>query len=213
MADRRLLLMGLFLAVTYTAVSQRFDCVPICDTLPNFTKVADPFNCTNYYICLGNEPSPEPIPCDEGYYFEVFDCIEIVTSCQPICAPGKTCSLTCDAGTPGDFINDPFNCSIYYECLVGGLVTNECPRNLPYYDISISNCVTDAEQCCKPSCEPNCEMANTVIPDPKDCSYYYLCLEEGTPSEDYRMSCSEGEVYDLPLGRCTTTGICQILCP
>ncbi|KAK7083050.1 hypothetical protein SK128_005615 [Halocaridina rubra] len=197
----------------HIAASATGRCEIDCTGRPDFTKVADPFNCTNYYICLYEEPSPISIPCHEGEFFEAGDCVPMINPCGPSCAPGASCSLTCDPKSPGGFINDPFSCNIYYECVVGGLISSVCSESEPHFDSTSGKCVNDPSLCCAPICTPYCYEKETLIPDPTDCTKFYICLDTGTPLEKYRMSCDEGKVFDVPLGMCTTTGVCQVLCP
>ncbi|KAK7067836.1 hypothetical protein SK128_025834 [Halocaridina rubra] len=204
------------LALVRSEVSAQGSCEPNCIGQADFSKVPDPYNCTKYYICIDEEPTPESIPCGEEEYFDGVDCVENSQPCSPICSPGggDNCKLTCSY--VGEFINDPTDCTGYYECAIGGILNRECPPERPYFNSKKNNsgfiCGLDESVCCVPPCTPYCKSSNTMITDPNSCQHYYLCTEIGEPPEEMKMPCASDEHFEIPLGKCSNYGVCQVLC-
>ncbi|XP_064095410.1 prolow-density lipoprotein receptor-related protein 1-like [Macrobrachium nipponense] len=189
-------------------------CEPDCTSASPFDKVEDPYDCTQFYFCLADHtPADHSVPCPAGTAFnpDDGDCTGAVP-CESLCGGGGGggCHLTCN-GT-GDVISDPFNCNIFYECdAAGPQPPRTCPADRPYFDGT--NCVNDEAVCCIPSCEPSCEAAATQVPDPRDCSKFYICMEAGTPDESLHFSCPSGQTFDIGTGHCSASAECKILCP
>ncbi|KAK7083053.1 hypothetical protein SK128_005618 [Halocaridina rubra] len=190
--------------------------MPDCSAANPGDKVPDPVNCTNYYFCLADHnPSDLPLPCPPGTSFPTdgtgTDCTGTVP-CDPICGGGGgvACHITCN-GT-GDYISDPFDCGTYYECDAAGPIVpgRVCPPDRPHFDGE--SCVNNADICCYPGCSPVCEAAATQIPDPTDCTKFYICTEAGTPDESLHFPCPPGQNFDIGSGHCTAAAECKILC-
>ncbi|XP_063599181.1 protein psiA-like [Penaeus indicus] len=186
-------------------------CSPDCTGKPAGSKVPDPKNCTQYYLCLNGEvPTDHPLWCDPG---EIFD--TTLNECQP----GSGCTDQCPATVPNchftcdglyDLVSDPSSCSQYFVCLPHGLEPFGCPAGAPYFNGE--SCVDDKGACCSDPCTPFCEAATTQVPDPTDCTKYYICLEPGLASEEYHFTCDAGQNFNLVTGRCDSGASCVILC-
>lgn len=171
----------------------------------------DPKNCTNYYLCMAMElPTDSPLPCPSGNVFDPSksECVA-GSSCTPSCHP-PPCDMTCSYD--GDLISHPFNCSVYYECSNGSVAGEPftCPSELPYFDGE--NCTSDAATCCDDLCTPYCYPGDIEIPDPVDCTSFYICLAEGLAEQQYHNKCPYNELFDVVSGRCRQMIECLILC-
>ncbi|KAK7086083.1 hypothetical protein SK128_005376 [Halocaridina rubra] len=62
-------------------------------------------------------------------------------------------------------------------------------------------------------CLANCtgHASNDKVPDPNNCTQYYVCLPGQVPSDD-PFSCSVGEEFDPVLGNCTAPYGCKPTC-
>ncbi|KAK8748005.1 hypothetical protein OTU49_016265, partial [Cherax quadricarinatus] len=197
------------LAVVSTAGMLYADsCTPDCTGKNDLDKVADPLNCTNYYICLSGIPSDHALPCDAGMIFNAEDgnCAT-GPDCTPSCEV-TVCPITCN-GTYS-FISDPFDCSTYYICLPSDIPAVTCPSDRPYFNGE--TCVKDKGVCCQVSCTPYCGPGIVEAPDPFDCRKYYMCTEEGVPNEAFHFQCDSGESFDYQTGRCAPGATCKNLC-
>ncbi|KAK7083052.1 hypothetical protein SK128_005617 [Halocaridina rubra] len=206
---------AVILTFSLATVSAQDDCVPICPGTVGKIKVADPYNCKNYYFCRNSQPDPLPVYCGDGKQFNSTkgECVtETLASCEPRCYVGGgtgICHLTCEA--INDFVSDPFDCSTYYECAPGGKIPHKCPLSKPYF--SITGCSTDDSLCCVPGCTPVCNVNEVIIADPTNCSNYYECQAPGIPSNISKRSCPVGTYFDIVIGRCSSMAECLILCP
>ncbi|XP_042876855.1 peritrophin-1-like [Penaeus japonicus] len=71
------------------------------------------------------------------------------------------------------------------------------------------------------SCSPTCpaeppDNTGVFVPDPFDCQRYYVCLQDGRPS-DFPFECEDGQLFDSVNATCTdemdaTCGLCQPTC-
>ncbi|XP_047484360.1 mucin-2-like [Penaeus chinensis] len=187
-------------------------CSPDCTGKPAGSKVPDPRNCTQYYLCLNGEvPTDHPLWCEPGEIFDTTlnEC-QVGTDCTDQCpATVPNCHFTCN-GTY-DLVSDPSSCSQYFVCLPHGLEGPfGCPAGAPYFNGE--NCVDDKDTCCSDPCTPFCEAAVTQVPDPTDCTKYYICLEPGLASEEYHFTCDAGQNFNYVTGRCDSGASCVILC-
>uniref|UniRef100_A0A0P4W2G1 Chitin-binding type-2 domain-containing protein n=1 Tax=Scylla olivacea TaxID=85551 RepID=A0A0P4W2G1_SCYOL len=159
---------------------------------------------------VGEIPSHTSLPCQPG---NIFDPIEEKCSpgntCTALCVP-PDCHLTCTEEV--DLISDPNDCGTYRVCLAGVVVgePQHCNSDTPYFNGKF--CGTDANQCCSELCTPYCYKNVIQAPDPEDCKAFYICLEEGEPSQDNHFYCPNDEIFDISLGRCTPDAQCRILC-
>ncbi|KAK7083054.1 hypothetical protein SK128_005619 [Halocaridina rubra] len=200
---------------TFVAAVSVDPCEPDCSAANAFDKVPDPNNCTNFYYCLADHtPTDQPVPCPPGSSFPTdgtgTDCTG-PAACTPICGGGSgvACHLTCN-GT-GDYISDPFDCNVYYECdAAGPLPGRNCPADRPHFDGE--SCVDNEDICCVPGCDPVCEAAATQIPDPIDCTKFYICTGPGTPDSVLHFDCPSGENFDIGTGHCVAGAECKLLC-
>ncbi|KAK8376896.1 hypothetical protein O3P69_010081 [Scylla paramamosain] len=186
-------------------------CEPNCKGKKPGDKVEDPKDCKRYYICMSGEvPSDVSVPCDPGNIFDPH--LEVCSpgdTCMASCVP-PNCHLTCTEQV--DLISDPFDCSVYWMCLAGQVVgdSKRCESDAPYFNGKF--CVQDKSQCCSELCTPYCYKDVYQIPDPTNCTAFYICEKEGVPSEAYHFSCKNNEIFDITLGRCTPDAQCRPLC-
>lgn len=192
-----------------TAVNGLDVCAPDCTNKGPGEMVVDPNDCTRFYFCLTDEmPSDSSVPCEEGHIFDSSSgsCVP-GTDCVSICS-SKKCSYVCDDNL--EVVSDPLNCGQYYFCLPSGVEGPIlCPNDRPFFNGE--TCVNKYE-CCSNPCVPHCAAAGSQIPDPKNCSMFYVCLEEGPPSEGLHFPCPPGTNFDVMVGFCYEGATCQFLC-
>ncbi|XP_042893571.1 multiple epidermal growth factor-like domains protein 10 [Penaeus japonicus] len=219
MLNRQLLII-LLVTVGLCGVIYATSCEPSCvesavfgtkKCLPPTTMVEDPMNCTQFYYCLANcEVMQHPVPCEPGNIFDpVAGECATGTDCKASCDPG-ICHLTCN-GTM-DMISDPTDCNNYFICFPHGIEGPfHCPADSPYFNGE--TCVVENSECCEGNCLPFCDTAGVQIPDPTDCTKYYICIKAGEmASEDFHFTCNSGN-FDVALGRCSDSAECKVLCP
>ncbi|XP_042876854.1 uncharacterized protein LOC122256321 [Penaeus japonicus] len=65
------------------------------------------------------------------------------------------------------------------------------------------------------ACAPTCleKDPGALVPDPVDCKRYYVCLQDGLPS-DFPFECEDGKLFD-PVDNCTdaATAVCSLCEP
>ncbi|XP_045598961.2 uncharacterized protein [Procambarus clarkii] len=187
-------------------------CEPVCSAPTPTGMVADPLNCTRFYLCLADVfPSDIPTPCPDGSSFDTTtsDCTGTLP-CDPPCAL-PACVVTCVSDL--DEIFDHGSCNTYYVCVNGSLSGPlECPANKPYFDGVAQACSDDENVCCGDPCIAYCYAAGTEAPDPYDCTKYYLCTKVGLADEQYLVSCPKGSNFDVSVGRCVAGAPCNKLC-
>ncbi|XP_053632543.2 peritrophin-44-like [Cherax quadricarinatus] len=187
-------------------------CEPDCAGATPGTLVEDPANCTRYYVCLDDDlPTENPLSCPSGTSFDnsSLSCTGSVP-CDPSCTPA-VCHLTCNNSITVDSISDPMDCSIYYVCSNGDVFgPMECPASTPYFDGE--TCVNDKSACCGDLCVPYCQPGEIQVPDPIDCTKYYVCPETGAVKPEYHFTCPAGSNFEVALGTCVADAPCIILC-
>ncbi|XP_042208909.1 uncharacterized protein LOC121857102 [Homarus americanus] len=174
-------------------------------------KVADPYNCSNYYICLGDDMATDhPVPCPVANIFDTGKCMTgDPSTCEPTCKPPE-CPITCNGSL--SMISDPFDCTQYYICIPGGVQGPiPCPSDREFFDGA--NCVKSKEVCCEVPCIPYCHPGDIQIVDPTDCHMYYICTAEGPVDPNLHFTCPSGDVFDYQVGRCVKGDKCTTLCP
>ncbi|XP_042860890.1 uncharacterized protein LOC122246406 [Penaeus japonicus] len=202
----------IFLSVCVAGVMCLDACAPDCTGKPAGSKVPDPMNCTQFYLCLnGGVPTDHPLWCESGEIFdEVIEDCRVGSDCKPKCPPTTSgCHFTCNFTY--DLVSDPLNCGQYFVCLPHGLGGPlACPEGSRYFDGE--KCVDDEGACCSDKCTPFCEAAATQVPDPSDCTKYYICLDSGPASEDYHFQCDAGENFNIATGLCDSGASCVTIC-
>ncbi|ROT81206.1 uncharacterized protein [Penaeus vannamei] len=119
------------------------------------------------------------------------------------------CHFTCSA--PLEIINDQSNCSAFHVCLPDGPKPFTCPGNT-YFHWESQTCVEDIGVCCSVSCTPICTSVGVQIPDPTDCTKFYVCIEIGQPSEAVHLTCPSGKFFDAEAQRCLADAECEVVC-
>ncbi|XP_045119481.1 uncharacterized protein LOC123509318 [Portunus trituberculatus] len=204
-----LLTATLMVASAVLVLAATDECTVSCEGHNPGDKVADPYNCTQYYMCLvDGDLTEKPIPCDPGSHFEAGKC-QGTGECTPQCVP-KDCNLLCTK--PLVFIADPFDCNVYYICDASNNPRGpyHCDADKQYFNGE--KCTSDESQCCKDHCTPYCNTVGTQIIDPTDCKSYYVCVEEGPADPKYHYKCDNGWNFDIASGHCTSSASCVILC-
>ncbi|XP_047484363.1 peritrophin-44-like [Penaeus chinensis] len=202
-------LLVILAGVCASAVDSLEVCAPDCTNKVPGDMVVDPKDCTQFYYCLANQmPNEYPIPCEEGHVFDTAtgSCVP-GTECTNLCS-SKECNYVCNDNLK--VVSDPLDCGQYYLCSPSGAVGPlQCPDNRPFFNGEA--CINKYE-CCSDPCTPYCVAAGSQIPDPKNCSMFYVCLEDGPPSEDLHFSCPDGANFDVTVGFCFEGAQCQFLC-
>ncbi|KAK7063111.1 hypothetical protein SK128_013841 [Halocaridina rubra] len=151
------------------------------------------------------------------------------TNCKPVCH------------VPYSTIPDPTDCYHYYICIyVNSLVLEtlraRCPSSKPIFDAISKACVKYAE-CVKPcsqathlatstqssiyetissvnNCQVNCKKPDTLISDPTNCNFYYICImNDNGILEAIRMRCPKDyNVFDKTTGSCMPNAKCEETC-
>ena len=153
-------------------------CVIDCSKSNVQHLTADPLNCKNYYICYDSFlHSVYPFTCEGNQFFDIDtrSCRESSYACTPEC---EKCLFECSLNEFGKKASE-VDCGIYYDCGTGKWVT--CSAGDPFFDGSI--CQQNEGRCC--SCKPRCTSDDAInhnmIPDHRNCTNFYLCLEPGIP--------------------------------
>ncbi|XP_063854005.1 uncharacterized protein LOC135096437 [Scylla paramamosain] len=202
------LLIAALLVHTAAGITTAGHCLPDCSGHTAGDFVADPYNCTQFYVCLADElPSDHAVPCNSGH-FENGMC-QGTEECTPLCLP-SLCHMTCNSAL--DMISDPKDCTTYYVCDASLHPSQElrCPNSRPYFNGKL--CTTDPDACCSDLCTPYCHPGFVQIADPLDCLWYYICVETGPPDPALHFMCDEGKVFDIGSGRCEPGATCVTLC-
>lgn len=168
-------------------------CAPDCSGVDPGVRVRDPTDFTRYYICLdvdgsGNLlPSSDSVQCPPGQFFND---AHTLPRCDPIeDTPEVITTATCDpceAHCPeaGMLAPHPTDCSRYYVCLADGLaIEHDCEAGY-YFDYKTGMCSEDESYCyqyCDP-CKPHCTHVYQRVPDPYNCTKFYLCIVGGSVS-------------------------------
>ncbi|XP_045598708.2 uncharacterized protein [Procambarus clarkii] len=188
------------------------DCEPDCAGKNPRDKVADPSDCTRYYLCIADgEASDVSLPCPDGTSFDstAQDCTGTVP-CKNTCILPE-CKLECssDPGTRPD----PKNCSSYYFC-TGGNVYGPlpCPDNSPYFNGDSGACEVSPSVCCRDPCAAYCMDSQVETQDPYDCHMYYLCPASGPADPSYHFTCPSGQYFDVAEGKCIDGADCSAPC-
>lgn len=130
-------------------------CEPDCIGMDPGVFVADPKNCTRYYMCFTNgEASDVALSCPSGQKFDNLTnaCVDESSpsiSCA-VCAP--YCEFQCPPDNQPAYIAHPSDCNYYYMCGLGEPgeepLLIRCPSEVPYYDGEHEHCQADPELCC-----------------------------------------------------------------
>lgn len=217
-------------------------CIPAChlqgsDTpMLEGTKVPDPTNCYNYYVCsdpLQNvndtdfQLSDESVPCDEGKYFKQVrktngnytaypQCVIAPDGGPADCSVCDPCLVDCSGDdAAGTLVPDPFDCSGFYFCDPNSKSPTRfsCGED-EIFDYLSQDCgpVGNTTKCfdfCDP-CKVYC-VEEGRIPDPKDCRSYLYC---GPESEVAHFHCDENQIFNPLTLACEDDGgqTCQSVC-
>lgn len=171
------------------------------------TLAADPFDCQNYYVCLGSGIySDFPNSCPDGENFDNSHktCTTSAVTCPASCLK---CTYDCTNAVVNK-ASDRYDCSVYYDCGGTPPLAKECPSGL-YFDGHI--CQTDIERCC--SCRPDCINVPTgeKKPDYRNCTNYYFCTKNEIPDETFHFHCLTGN-FDEVRQDCVEGAKCETQC-
>ncbi|KAK4323952.1 hypothetical protein Pmani_005411 [Petrolisthes manimaculis] len=213
MEGKKRLLQAFCLVIVCSVGVMSQGCQPDCNGMSAGDQVADPQNCTQFYICLGDGlPTDTPIPCEEGNEFPTgaTECVGIgPTPCVALCDKSH-CRYACNTSLSTDIISSHSNCSVYFLCLPEGTLQRECGLDTPVFNGK--DCVKDPYKCCDTPCTAYCSPGLVQIIDPQDCHKYYICVNEGSVEEQYHYECPPDQHFDLQSSHCVSGEACTNLC-
>jgi len=192
------------------------------------TKVADPTDCYQYYVCsdpTGNGTdfirSSEPLTCPDGTWFNRNPSNGKDPACttvpsgglEGVCEPCNPCAVECGGDASGTLIPDPYDCTGFYHCPDhegGDLSYFSClPDEVFVYQLQ--SCVANGT--CYDACDP-CGVYCTKegrATNPTDCTTYYYCEPDSVP-DMVVFPCGEGSFYNR-LTQVCEEGVCENTCP
>ncbi|KMY99127.1 uncharacterized protein LOC6737753 [Drosophila simulans] len=140
-------------------------------------SVADPTDCTRFYLCLQQVPTILQ-SCSSGSFFD---------SSQGYCRPNDgTCQLAiCNGLEDGKLVAHPDDCRSYYSCSSqNGTSLVQCDEG-QYFHSLLSICRVDHGQCRKVSNQDDTETAPRLcsglhgvkLPHELYCNLYYACVK------------------------------------
>jgi len=163
-------------------------CLATCpEDGPDGAKIADPYNCSNYYVCSapwGDHRyimSNVTMQCQRGMFFNASaaECaVGNATEANPWCALCDPCAVTCSVN--GTFVPDPYDCRGFYNCFDGNFDNpprGSCDDGL-IFDYATATCAAEGNQTrCFDACDP-CKticVGTTRVPKSDDCRRYHYC--------------------------------------
>nr|CAG2208149.1 unnamed protein product [Mytilus edulis]CAG2208150.1 Delta and Notch-like epidermal growth factor-related receptor,Delta-like protein B,Fibropellin-1,Protocadherin Fat 1,Protein jagged-1b,Protein delta homolog 2,Fibropellin-3,Coadhesin,Neurogenic locus protein delta,Protein crumbs homolog 1,Thrombospondin-2,Protein jagged-1,Protein eyes shut,Delta-like protein 3,Delta-like protein 1,Delta-like protein 4,Neurogenic locus notch homolog protein 2,Protein crumbs,Sushi, von Willebrand factor type A, len=110
--------------------------------------------CDAYYVCHNGITSP--MFCDHGLHWDQTNKVCnhpdnagcTVNEQSDDTRSGYTSDM-CIAKNEGDFVADPYDCSIYYRCVHGATVQLNCAEGL-HWSVTLSTCAYPADANCTP---------------------------------------------------------------
>ncbi|KXJ74202.1 hypothetical protein RP20_CCG014180 [Aedes albopictus] len=173
-------------------------------------------SCTKFILCVNGVQSQHE--CLNGLVFDT-----ALNECNLAANAPPCTSVTCPANDdPANptFIRHPTNCRQYYICVAGQPIQQECPVDTAFNPSTnvcdlqanvqcpalwsssslVSKSLSKADQICS----GNTGIKN--LPDPDDCSRYYLCMN----GVSYSVACSTGLIFDSQTNKCGSkeTSVC-----
>ncbi|XP_037904525.1 fibrillin-3-like [Hermetia illucens] len=160
--------------VTEAPVTESVICSPECYG----TYVADPTDCSNYYICYFSIPVRQT--CPDGQYFD---------TANRVCSADRgQCKLTARDISPvchgqhGTLVSHPTDCKRFYICVNGETIPYQCKSDEFFNDKTLK-CETDSKGLCNPNdlleqgLLVNCTGLSdgTLLRNLQDCSAFYVC--------------------------------------
>ncbi|XP_042234364.1 uncharacterized protein LOC121874322 [Homarus americanus] len=102
-------------------------CVPNCPAVGALEP--HPINCSRYYVCLeDNHVIEESCPPHKGHFdYKFGECTADNTVCYNYCDP---CVPHCT--TVDQRVEDPYDCTKFHLCIMGGLANFKCPHHQVY---------------------------------------------------------------------------------
>ncbi|XP_060518419.1 mucin-2-like [Cylas formicarius] len=120
------------------------------------------------------------------------------SSASPTTSRSTTASpadSVCQNKPDGTFVEDPNDCTIFYECNGGKGIAQHCPSGT-YWNESILSCDNAANvQSSSPTCTSN---KVEFYPDPQDCSSFYECVN----GQISKHRCPDGQSWDPEFVAC-----------
>ncbi|XP_053956322.1 uncharacterized protein LOC128861972 [Anastrepha ludens] len=155
----------------------------VCKDQPDGTALADPTNCTSFYLCEGGQG--EVYECPNEKWFNPN---------QQICMPdfNATCINPCKDTTGITFLPNP-DCSKYFLCNDGRPYVETCPQG--GFDINLGKCHGDAV------CESTLCLGKDdgfTWPVAGNDTKFYVCLGGVAQINE----CSPGSIYKTSVGVC-----------
>lgn len=178
----------------------------VCDGEANGAFVNNPDHCPGYFQCIDGVAIPGE--CEKPFIFYANErhCSYAIGNCadywsRTTQAPPTTTEapLNYDC-VPGEIHYLPHEriCTQYILCFNGVPTLQECPAGLEFSAAEMTCVKPEMSQCVENRCPEVDEVDPLHLPNYKDCSIYYICLN-GQPKE---FSCYVDFVFDISLNKC-----------
>ncbi|XP_065089045.1 uncharacterized protein LOC135710405 isoform X1 [Ochlerotatus camptorhynchus] len=169
-------------------------------------------SCTRFILCVNGIQSLHE--CLNGLVFD-----QTISECNlaenaPPCVE-VTCPANDDPANP-TFIRHPTNCRQYFICVAGTPIQQECPPNTAF-NPTTNVCDLESNVQCPATLRTKATFLSLVsktsskannrcignkgiinVPDPDDCSRYYMCMNDNS----FSVECSKGMVFDSKTNKC-----------
>ncbi|XP_058458067.1 probable chitinase 10 [Malaya genurostris] len=170
-----------------------------------------PYSCSQFILCVNGVQSRGR--CPDGLIFD-----RTLQQCNLIANAPKCVDVECPAQnteTP-TFRPHPTECSVYFICVDGDPVRQECPAGTAFNPVTETCDRKENVQCpafmrsvvaflslvqsktirSNEKCVGNTGIKN--LPDPDDCSRYYMCMKD----QQFLVPCGSGKVFDTKSLKC-----------
>lgn len=138
--------------------------INVCEDVADNMFIADISNCSNYYICINQQPIQQY--CDGGLFFN--------GKGQSCVASNKDC-LTCDPSALSITKLDK-TCNKYVMCYAGVPVLRQCCDDLQLDSNGACDLATKVD-CVENQCTIQNDARNILyIPSAASCNSYYICM-------------------------------------
>ena len=177
---------GLQSSSIYAQSSSPAGGVNLCQGVKDYIFLTDITNCSNYYICVNEQPILQT--CGANMYFH---------EPSQACNYNKATCLTCD---PAKLSVHPLvkTCNKYVMCYAGQPILRQCCDDLQVDANGICNLPTKVD-CVANQCNIQNDAGNIVyIPSQADCSSYYICMS-GTP---VKQTCANNLLFNPACNCC-----------
>ncbi|XP_070501540.1 peritrophin-48-like [Chironomus tepperi] len=173
---------------------------------PGISKVPHQYSCSEYSVCLDNQPIDRS--CPAGLHFSPYDqeCVD------PNIANCMNDGVTCQGSNPfvPKYIPNSRNCSSYYICFNNILHQGSCGIN-QVFDSTTNRCVPKGTVTCEQTLNPDLEVPNSLtydcsnvkngsrIPHPEHCKFWFWCVN----GRSQLFWCGKDALFDSESRLCT----------